>query len=43
MIDLAPQQVADMPVDQFGLLILNDLVRTQQCNECNYLGRRSLL
>lgn len=30
-------QVLDIPADQFGLLILNDLLRTREWNEYNYL------
>jgi uncharacterized protein (TIGR02391 family) len=37
VIDLSPDQVTDLPVDQLGLLILNDLIRTDEWNEYNYL------
>jgi hypothetical protein len=37
VIDLAPDQVIDMPVDQLGILVLRDLISTQQGNEYNYL------
>jgi hypothetical protein len=34
---MPPDQVIDIPVDQLGLLILNDLLRTNEWNEYNYL------
>jgi uncharacterized protein (TIGR02391 family) len=37
VIDLPADQVIDMPVDQLGLLVLNDLLRTNEWNEYNYL------
>lgn len=37
MIELSPDLVLDMPVDQLGLLILKDLLDTDQWNEYNYL------
>ncbi len=37
VIDLTPNQVLDMPVDQLGLLVLSDLLRTGEWNEYNYL------
>jgi hypothetical protein len=37
VIDLSPDQVTAMPVDQLGLLILSDLLRTDEWNEYNYL------
>jgi hypothetical protein len=37
VIDLTPEQVTDMPVDQLGLLILSDLLNTNEWNEYNYL------
>jgi len=37
VIDIPPDQVTDMPVDQLGLLILDDLLRTREWNEYNYL------
>lgn len=37
MINLKPEQVIDMPVDQLGLLILDDLLKTNEWNEYNYL------
>lgn len=37
MIDLTPDQVIAMPVDQLGLLILSDLLSTNEWNEHNYL------
>ena len=37
MIDLPPDQVIDLPVDQLGLLILDDLLKTNEWNEYNYL------
>lgn len=39
MIDLTPDQVTDMPVDQLGLLILSDLLGTGEWNEYNFLLR----
>jgi uncharacterized protein (TIGR02391 family) len=37
VIDLLPQQVTGLPVDQLGLVILNDLIATKEWNEYNYL------
>jgi uncharacterized protein (TIGR02391 family) len=37
VIDLPPEQVTEMPVDQLGVLILSDLVRTNEWNEYSYL------
>ncbi len=37
MIDLEPDQVTSLPVDQLGIVILNDLAQTGQWNEYNYL------
>lgn len=37
MIDLAPDQVVDLPVDQLGLVILADLIASKEWNEYNYL------
>jgi uncharacterized protein (TIGR02391 family) len=37
VISLTPDQVIDLPVDQLGLLILSDLLRTNEWNEYNYL------
>jgi len=37
MIDLTADQVLTMPVDQLGLVVLNDLLRTSEWNEYNYL------
>jgi uncharacterized protein (TIGR02391 family) len=37
VIDLSPEQVTGLPVDQLGLVILNDLIATAQWNEYNYL------
>jgi uncharacterized protein (TIGR02391 family) len=37
VIDPTPEQVTDMPVDQLGLLILSDLLNTNEWNEYNYL------
>ena len=37
MIDLTADEVLKMPVDQLGLLILSDLVKTNEWNEYNYL------
>lgn len=37
MIDLSPEQVAGLPVDQLGLVILNDLIATKEWSEYNYL------
>jgi uncharacterized protein (TIGR02391 family) len=37
VIELPQDQVIDLPVDQLGLLILSDLLRTNQWNEYNYL------
>jgi uncharacterized protein (TIGR02391 family) len=37
VIDLPPDQVRDLPVDQLGLLILSDLLKTGEWNEYNYL------
>lgn len=38
VIDLSPEQVVGLPVDQLGLVILNDLIDTNQWSEQNYLG-----
>lgn len=37
MINLTPAQVIEMPVDQLGLLILSDLLATNEWNERNYV------
>lgn len=37
MIDLDPTQVAALPVDQLGLVILDDLISSNEWNEYNYL------
>jgi uncharacterized protein (TIGR02391 family) len=37
MISLTPDQAIDLPVDQLGLLILSDLLATDEWNEYNYL------
>ena len=37
MVALTPAQVIDMPVDQLGLLVLGDLLATNEWNEYNYL------
>jgi hypothetical protein len=37
VIDLRAHQVIDLPVDQLGLLILNDLLKNNEWNEYNYL------
>jgi uncharacterized protein (TIGR02391 family) len=37
LIDLLPQQVTGLPADQLGLVILNDLITTNEWNEYNYL------
>ncbi|HEX2039682.1 MAG TPA: TIGR02391 family protein [Acidimicrobiales bacterium] len=37
MIDLSSNQVAGLPVDQLGLLLLSDLIATNEWNEYNYL------
>lgn len=37
MIDLSPEQVIELPVDQVGLVIPGDLIATGQWNEYNYL------
>jgi uncharacterized protein (TIGR02391 family) len=37
MINLPADRVADLPVDQLGLVILADLVATNEWNEYNYL------
>ena len=37
MISLSPQQVTGLPVDQLGLVILNDLIAVEEWNEYNYL------
>lgn len=37
MLELDPKQVAALPVDQLGLLVLEDLVETNEWNEYNYL------
>jgi uncharacterized protein (TIGR02391 family) len=37
VIDLSPDQVTGMPVDQLGLVILNDLIAGHEWNEYNYL------
>lgn len=37
MIDLPPDQVSSLPVDQLGLVLLADLLATDQWNEYNYL------
>jgi len=39
MLDLSPDQVAGLPVDQLGLVILGDLITTREWNEHNYLLR----
>jgi len=37
VIALPPEQVVGLPVDQLGLVILNDLIATREWNEYNYL------
>lgn len=37
MIDLPADQVTALPVDQLGLLLLGDLITTEEWNEYNYL------
>jgi hypothetical protein len=37
VIDLSPDQVISLPVDQLGLVILSDLIRTNEWSEYNYL------
>jgi hypothetical protein len=37
VINLLADQVADLPIDQLGLLILSDLLKTNEWNEYNYL------
>jgi uncharacterized protein (TIGR02391 family) len=37
VIELTPDQVIDMPVDQLGILILSDLLQTNEWNEHSYL------
>ncbi len=37
MITLSPDHVVGLPVDQLGLVILNDLLATKEWNEYNYL------
>jgi uncharacterized protein (TIGR02391 family) len=37
MIELTTDEVLNMPVDQLGLLILSDLLKTNEWNEYNYL------
>lgn len=37
VIDLPPEQVIGLPVDQLGLVILNDLIASGEWNEYNYL------
>ena len=37
MIDLSTDQIMDLPVDQLGLVILRDLLQTNEWNEYNYL------
>lgn len=39
MINLSPEQVAGLPVDQLGLAILDDLISTNEWNEHNYLNQ----
>jgi hypothetical protein len=43
VIDLSPDQVTVMPVDQLGLLILSDLLRTDEWNEYNYSSALSVV
>jgi uncharacterized protein (TIGR02391 family) len=37
MIDMDPDVVATLPVDQLGLVVLRDLIETNEWNEYNYL------
>src|SRR4051812_37678090 len=37
MISLSADHIAALPVDQLGLLVLKDLIDTNQWNEYNYL------
>lgn len=37
MINLAPEVVTELPVDELGLAILSDLIATNEWNEYNYL------
>jgi hypothetical protein len=37
MIDLSPDHVVELPVDQLGLVVLRDLVATSALNERNYV------
>lgn len=37
MIDLPPDQVAALPVDELGILLLADMATTKEWNEYNYL------
>jgi uncharacterized protein (TIGR02391 family) len=39
MIELSPDAIRELPVDERGLLILEDLLRESEWNETNYLHR----
>jgi uncharacterized protein (TIGR02391 family) len=39
MLSLLPEDLAALPVDERGLLVLHDLVKTEQWNEHNYLNQ----
>lgn len=38
MLDLSPEQVMELPVDQLGLAVLSDLIETDEWNESSYLS-----
>lgn len=39
MIKVAPEDVAELPIDELGLLVLQDMVNSREWNEHNYLNR----